>query len=84
MNVLQARDASGADVTATLVDHGAGWTLTIVHPTAGTATIELVKGMQSTGGAITMTPSTEGCGMQPLGTGVQSTMVTADGPVWGK
>jgi hypothetical protein len=79
--VLQARDASGADVQATLTDTGSGFTIAIVHPTQGTATITIAKGMTSTGGTIALSSSS--CGVQPLTSTVQPTMVTKDGPVWG-
>ncbi len=81
LNVLQARDTAAANLTLALVDNGASYTLTLVHPTLGSAVVELVKGATSTGGtfgyAAGGAPSPA-----PLRTDVQSMSVDTSGPIW--
>lgn len=81
LHVLQARDASGADVAITLDEDGDVYTLTLVHPALGTAAVELVRGTLSTGGAFGFatsgTPSTT-----PLRAGVQTITIDYDGVRW--
>jgi hypothetical protein len=83
LNVLQARDASGASVQVSLTQDATSWTITLDHPTLGHAVVVLNKGMASTGGSVgyaaTGTPTTQ----TPLLDHVQSIQVTANGPVWG-
>lgn len=79
LHVLQAKDAKGADVTATVDDRADAFAITLVHPARGSATITFAKGMASTGGTI----ATPGCAAHPLATTVQAIHVTDAGPQWG-
>ena len=76
--MLQAKGATDANVAASVVDNGAGYTLTLTHPTLGTAVIALQKGRESSGGSITIGGVTTG-----LSTTVQSISVTDSGVAWG-
>ena len=78
LHVLQAKGAADAAVTASVVDQGASYALTITHPTFGTVTLVLAKGQQSAGGSITIGGSTTA-----LTSGVQSVTVTDAGVAWG-
>jgi hypothetical protein len=79
INVLQARDASAPDVTATVTEDAKSFTVSIVHPSGHKATIVFDKGMASTGGTIT----TDGCTVHALADYVQQITVTDSGPAWG-
>jgi len=74
LHVLQARDATAANVSATLNETATTYTVTLQHPTAGNATVTFNKGMTSTGGSVNGAALTGG---------VQSIQVTDNGPVWG-
>jgi hypothetical protein len=82
LNVLQARDASGTNLTTSLVQDASSYQVTLTHPTLGTAIVKFQKGMVSTGGefgyAATGTPTLAG-----LAGSVQGITVTDSGPVWG-
>jgi len=82
LNVLQARDSSGADLTASVTDDGSTYTVTMTHATLGNAKVVFAKGATSTGGqfgyAASGTPT-----LSNLTTSVQSISVTNNGPVWG-
>jgi hypothetical protein len=81
LNVLQGRDSADAAVTASVVDNGTSYDVTITHPTKGTASISYQKGMTSTGGSFgwaqTGTPA-----LSALLTRVQGMSVNDNGPVW--
>lgn len=78
LHVLTAYDSGEAALVATLTDNGGSWTLTLSHPTRGSATVVLNKGMDSTGGSIAI----NGGALQPLLERVQGISVGANGPVW--
>jgi hypothetical protein len=83
LNVIQARDATGADVSISMTENASSFTLTLTGA-AGTAVVVLNKGMTSTGGSISFTPS--GAATQPatpLTTSVEDMAITGSGPVWG-
>ncbi|QSQ17050.1 DNRLRE domain-containing protein [Myxococcus landrumensis] len=81
LNVVQAKDASGANLQLTLNETSTTYTVTMTHPTRGTAVVSFEKGIQSTGGSFgyaatgMATPS-------PLRTSVQAMTVSGNGPVW--
>lgn len=75
---LQARGAGDANVTATATDIGTGFTLTLTHPTRGTAQLTFVKGATSTGGTIAV-----GGTPVALTTSVQAITVSDQGVTWG-
>jgi hypothetical protein len=83
VSVLRAGDASGWQdfTTATLTDNGLSYTLTLNHPTAGSAVWTVAKGATSSGGefgyAASGVPSTF-----PLTTTVNAPAVTNAGVVW--
>ena len=61
-----------------MADNGSSYTLTLAHPSRGTATIVLQKGMTSTGGSLSI-----GGQSFNLTEGMQDNSVTNNGPVWG-
>jgi len=83
LNVLQARDAAAGNMTSFLVDSNPGnpasgtYTLTLNHPTAGTAVIVFNKGTVSAGGTVTVNGSPN-----TLINGVQTISYTDNGPIW--
>jgi hypothetical protein len=78
LNVLQAKGAADAVVTASVVDNGASYTVTLAHPTRGTTLLVLEKGRVSAGGSITTAGQAAA-----LATTVQSVTVTDAGVTWG-
>ncbi len=82
LNVLQAKDATGADVDASVADDGQQFTVTLKHPTLGTATIVLPKGKKSSGGAFAFSPSGTPGTPAPLRADVQKIQVGKEGPYW--
>ena len=52
LNIVSARDAAQAQITATLQDLGNVWQVMLTHPQKGTATLTLRKGETSTGGSV--------------------------------
>jgi hypothetical protein len=83
LHALQARDASGSNLTASVVDSNPAsttdgiFTVTL-HPGSGSdVVIVFVKGMTSSGGSITI-----GGANSPFRSDVQSMTVTDAGPVW--
>jgi hypothetical protein len=84
LHVLQARDAGGANITASVVDSAPGnpttgtFTVTL-HPSAGADTIIVFnKGQTSSGGTVNLA----GAGATALAGGVQGIGYTDAGPVW--
>jgi hypothetical protein len=69
---MQARDATGQDITATLTENSSSFTITLSHATLGTAVIKLGKGMASTGGSFGYATSGIPLSMTPLATSVQA------------
>ncbi|UXI70059.1 hypothetical protein [Tahibacter amnicola] len=78
INVIHGRDSAEAAITATAVDNGMSWTVQLTHPTRGSATILLNKGMASQGGSVTI----NGGAPVALISGLQGISVTPAGPVW--
>jgi len=78
LHVLQARDATAADITANVAEDANQFTVTLSHPTGGSATLVFAKGMVSTGGTVTLNGGTP----RALYTGVQNVQVTQNGPTW--
>ena len=84
LHVLQARDAGGANILATLADSTpadpATGTFTVtLHPTVGNDTVIVFnKGQSSSGGTINVA----GGGVVNLRTTVQPVSYTDNGPVW--
>jgi hypothetical protein len=78
LHVITGRDLDEAPVGAVLTDLGDRWSIALSHPTRGTATVVLMKGMDSSGGSVQIgaQPAT------PIHTGVQGISVTVSGPVW--
>ena len=87
LNVMQARGVSDPDLTITLTEDAGSFTLTLTHPTRGTAVIRLNKGMVSSGGSFGFTPTPGGTPSEaqttPLADTVQQVSVGDTGPVWG-
>ena len=78
LNVLQAKGVTDANVAASVVDGGSLYTLTLTHPSLGSAVITLQKGRESTGGTIRIAGVTTA-----LSTTVQTMVVTDSGVAWG-
>jgi hypothetical protein len=78
LNVVHGRDTGTQPLTAAVIDNGGSWTLQLSDPVGGTATINLFKGMTSTGGSIAI----GGGAPTPLNERVQGIAVTAAGPIW--
>ena len=74
LHTLQGKGSSDPVLSPSVADNGSSYTLTLAHPSRGTATIVLQKGMTSTGGSLNGIPLTEG---------MQDTSVNDNGPVWG-
>ncbi|NTX17791.1 Ig-like domain-containing protein [Myxococcus sp. CA056] len=83
LHVVQARDAaSGANLQLTLNETSTAYTVTLVHPTRGSAVVTFEKGIVSTGGSFGFA-ATGAVTQSPLRAGVQVMTVTPSGPVWG-
>jgi hypothetical protein len=78
LHTLQGKDAAESPMTPSVTDNGSSYTVTLNHPTRGTATITLQKGMTSSGGSVTAEGRTSN-----LFDGMQDMSVTDSGPVWG-
>ena len=78
LNVVTGYDAGEPVLQANLVEQASTWTLNLVHPTRGSASVVLAKGMESHGGSISID------GAQPVAfnTYVQGMRVDDDGPWW--
>ncbi|HVY46804.1 MAG TPA: hypothetical protein VHB21_13045, partial [Minicystis sp.] len=81
LDVLQARDANGQDVAASVSDDGDHYTVTLAHPTNGTAVVVLQKGAASAGGSFGYAANGAPT-MAPLRGDVQAIHVGVDGPYW--
>ena len=51
LHVLQGRDAGGADLTISVATTATGYTLTLTHPTRGSAVVTFERGPASAGGS---------------------------------
>ena len=74
LHTLQAKGAADPVLTPSVTDNGPSFTLTLDHPSRGTVTIVLQKGMSSNGGSVNGIPLFEG---------MQETSINENGPVWG-
>ena len=79
INVLQARDASGANVVSSLTQDAPSWTIQLDHPTLGHAVIVLNKGAGSSGGAVGYSAGGVPTTLTPLLDHVQSIQVNDNG-----
>lgn len=84
LHAIQAREAAGKDVQASLTENATSWTVRLDHPTLGHAVVEFTKGMDSKGGSIGYSAKGKPDKQQPLTDHVQEIQVGAEGPVWGK
>src|SRR5262249_40041407 len=82
INVLDARDASAANVTATMTENATSWTIQLTHPTKGTSVIVLNKGMTSSGGTFGYSPTGTPTSSTPLLNRVEGISVSPNGVVW--
>jgi hypothetical protein len=78
LHVVTGRDVGEATVGAVLSDLGDRWSIALSHPTRGSATVVLMKGMDSVGGSVAIGNRPAA----PLYPGVQRITVTSDGPMW--
>ena len=78
LNVVSLRDADDAPLSASLVEDGTQWQLTLSDPTRGSATVVLHKGETSAGGSVAVASATP----VALRGDVQAMQVTDQGPVW--
>lgn len=79
LNVVSTRDNAEQAVTASVVDQGGSWQITLSQPQKGRAVIVLQKGETSAGGSISL----NGGSAQALATTVQGMLVQNTGPLWG-
>lgn len=83
VNVIQARDQTGANLTSSVSESGTSFTVTVSHVIKGKAVATFTKGMASAGGSFgyvvdsAATPSAAA-----FIAGVQGIHVSSDGPVW--
>ncbi|WP_426732343.1 Ig-like domain-containing protein [Myxococcus faecalis] len=81
LHVVQAKDTAAANLTLALNETSTAYTVTMTHPTRGSAVVRFDKGIQSTGGAFGYAAS-GAVTLTPLRSGVQGMSVTPSGPVW--
>jgi hypothetical protein len=77
LHVLQARDKTKANLTASVDENKNSYTVTLGDPMHGPVTLIFNKGATSSGGSITMDRRE-----MPLNAHVQDITVTDEGPVW--
>jgi hypothetical protein len=83
LTVLQARDASAPSLTVASSEDANSITLTLQHPSFGSAKIVFNKGASSNGGQFGYSPTqTMPASLSPLYTGVQAVSVTDNGISW--
>jgi hypothetical protein len=78
LNVVQAKGAADPDLESTVIDRGSSYTVTLTHPTRGSATLTLQKDTDGSRGTIAVGGNT-----YTLTDRVAQVTVTDDGPVWG-
>jgi hypothetical protein len=76
--VIGGRNVGDSDISVVMTDLDDRWSISISHPSRGSAIVVLLKGMQSLAGSI----SIDGGAAQALNDGVQGIQVTSAGPVW--
>lgn len=77
LNVIQARGASDANVTASVNDSGGAYVVSLSHPSRGTAIVVLQKGRASSGGTLTLAGQAFA-----LSSGVANAVVSDNGVSW--
>jgi hypothetical protein len=82
LNVLQGRDAAGADLTSQLTETSTSFSVILSHPTLGTATFTFLKGDTSSGGSFGYTATGTSTTSTPLPSRVQGVTVNDNGPAW--
>ncbi len=82
LNVLQGRDAVGADLTSQLTETATTFSVTLSHPTLGTAAFTFQKGDTSSGGSFGYTATGTSTTSTPLPSRVQGVTVNDNGPAW--
>jgi hypothetical protein len=83
LNVIQARDQTGANLASSVAEDATSYTITVVHPTKGKAVATFSKGMTTAGGTFGYTADSATTPLSAaLLAGVQGLHVTNDGPVW--
>jgi len=82
LNVLQAKDTTGANLDATFMEDANSFTVNLHHPALGDAVIMFNKGMNSTGGFIGYSSFGSINNLNPFIDRIQGIEVTDNGPVW--
>ncbi len=77
LHVVQAKGASDANLVAAVSDNGSAFTVTLTHPSRGTAVVALQKGRVSSGGSVTV-----GGQSFALTSSVGTAVVTDQGVSW--
>jgi Secretion system C-terminal sorting domain len=83
INVLQARDVTGTNLTTSVNENATSFQLTLSHATKGYVAIHLDKGAISSGGSFGYSASTIPTTLTPFNDDVMRISVTGEGPVWG-
>lgn len=83
LNVLQARDASEPNITASVIEDASAFHVTLTHPIKGNVAINFEKGASSQGGGFAFSSTTMPNNLIPFTDAVETVSVTDDGPVWG-
>jgi hypothetical protein len=81
LNVVQAKSSTDANLSFTTSEDASSYTITISHPSQGTAKLVLQKGQSSTGGTFGYAASGNPV-LTALKSTVQTLTVTDNGPVW--
>ncbi|MBL8174521.1 MAG: hypothetical protein JNK48_07625 [Bryobacterales bacterium] len=82
LHMMQARDASGQNVTAQVTDSGNIYVVTLQHPTLGYARVHIAKGSHSIGGGVAYSASAMPSTVEPLLDRIQGITMTDNGPQW--
>ncbi len=81
LNVLQARGAADPDLRVQLTETDGAFTVTLSHPSRGSAVVVFQKGKSSQGGKVGYAPAGRPT-PSALAGGIQRIEVTASGPRW--
>ncbi|MBL8025361.1 MAG: T9SS type A sorting domain-containing protein [Fibrobacteres bacterium] len=82
VNMFHAKDASGTNITSTVVDEGTSYRINISHPVNGSAVVVFQKGDTSIGGSFGYAPGKALPVASPLLQRVQGITVNDSGPAW--
>lgn len=77
LTVLDAKGANDANLGASVADNGSAYTLTLTHPSKGSATVVFQKGRTSTGGSVVIDGQSAS-----LTSAVSGIQVTDQGVTW--